>query len=117
MKKLAYQIGGILLLSGLLVAPALAGVVFKSSMLCSGGASGTGSITKSGDVKIKVTGLEPDTTYGCIGFCACKVDLGFLDAVCETNTKGKLRIKVKGAAAGIPDCECPTIQVFLPGAG
>src|SRR5262245_4227120 len=114
MKKLAYQVSGILLVVGLSAGPALAaGGKYKSTLNCSGGATGSASINKKGDVKIKAKGLSANTTFSCEIICGCvpnEVENIILEENCDSNNKGKLNFKDKGGVAGIT-CACPAAEI------
>ena len=120
MKGFLYTAGGILLLLGLMARPAQAAPLYKGHLECGNPeASGKASINKHGDLKIRVDGLDPDTTYSCEVICACELPDNIsepragdhiFEAECDSDHKGRIRFKEKGAVAG-ESCDCPAIEV------
>src|SRR5262245_9671020 len=124
MKTFLYLAGGVLLLLGLMAAPAMAKVAHKGTLECvTPGATGKAKINTKGDLNIKADGLEPDTDHVCEVICACEEpdnESGhghtIFEALCTTDENGKLRFKQKGAVAG-ESCDCPAVEIdeFLLG--
>jgi hypothetical protein len=115
MKKLVCQVSGVLFLLGLLAGPALAGV-FKSKLLCEPGVSGRATITSSGGLKVKATGLDPGVAYEVEVTCGCvedeidDPDSEPFETFVTAGEEGKINVKEKDILGGVI-CHCPAVAI------
>src|SRR5262249_4732853 len=115
MKKLTCQVSGVLFLLGFLTGSALAGVL-KSKLLCEPGVSGRATITSTGGLKVKATGLIPGFTYEVEITCGCVEDQiddpssEPFEVFATAGIEGKLTVKEKNAVTGVT-CHCPAVAI------